>query len=266
MLIIGERINGMFKDVRKAIRERDANVIQQLARAQVEAGAGALDVNVGPASDDPVGAMKWLVETIRQVTGIPLAIDTTKAEAMKAGLQLAGPGSIINSTTGQQEKLDVLLPMAVEHNASIIGLTIDEKGVPRDETGRVEVALKIVATAAEAGLEPDRVYIDAVILPMNCMQENPGHVYKTIRECKMLSDPAPKTVIGLSNVSQGTTKRELVNRTCLVMAIAAGLDAAVADALDTELMDAMITAELLLNKQIYCEDYIVAWHKSHARA
>jgi len=265
MLIIGERINGMFKDVRQAIRDRDASTIQRLAREQVAAGAGALDVNVGPASADAAGAMKWLVETIRQVTKAPLAIDTTKRDAMLAGLELAGPGSVINSTTGQQEKLDVFLPMAVEHGASIIGLTIDEKGVPRDETGRVEIALKIVAAAAEAGIEPDRVYIDAIILPMNCMQENPGHVFKTVRECKMLSDPAPKTVIGLSNVSQGTTKRELVNRICLVMAIAAGLDAAVADALDTELMDAMITAELLLSKQIYCDDYLVAWRKSQAQ-
>lgn len=110
MLVIGERINGMFRDVRRAVKERDAAIIKDLACKQAACGATALDVNVGPAAADAVEAMQWLVETIREVSDLPLAIDTTKPEVMKAGLELAGPGSIINSTTAAPERLGILLP------------------------------------------------------------------------------------------------------------------------------------------------------------
>jgi len=263
MYVIGERINGMFKDVRGAIQERNAEVIRKLAKAQLEAGANALDVNVGPASAEPKETMVWLVKTIRQVTKAPLAIDTTKAEVMEAGLAEAGPGSIINSTTGQAEKLAVFMPLAQKHQASVIGLTIDEKGIPRDAAGRTEIALRIVAAAFENGIEDmQRLFLDPIILPVNVTQVTPRHVMDTLREVHLLSDPAPRTVLGLSNVSQGTALRSLINRTYLVMAIAAGLEAAIMDPLDEELMNAGITAELLLNKQVYCDDYLKAYRSS----
>lgn len=262
MYVIGERINGMFKDVRGAIQECNAEVIQKLARAQMEAGANCLDVNVGPASADPKSTMVWLVKTIRAVSTAPLAIDTTKAEVMEAGLAEAGPGSIVNSTTGQEEKLKVFMPMAAKYNAGIIGLTIDEKGIPRDGAGRTEIALRIVAAAFENGLDIPQLFIDPVILPVNVTQVTPKHVMASLREVHLLSDPAPRTVLGLSNVSQGTMLRSLINRTYLVMAIAAGLEAAILDPLDTELMNAGITAELLLDKQVYCDDYLKAYLSS----
>ncbi len=262
MYVIGERINGMFKDVRAAIQERNAQIIQDLAKRQLQTGANALDVNVGPASADPLDAMLWLVKTIRQVTPAPLAIDTTKPAVMEAGLAEAGPGSIVNSTTGQEEKLAAFLPLAQKYQATVIGLTIDEKGIPRDGTGRTEIALRIVAAAVDNGLEPDRLFIDPVILPVNVTQPTPGHVLSAISEVRLLSDPAPKTVLGLSNVSQGTTQRSLINRTYLVMAVAAGLDAAILDPMDEDLMNGMITSELLLNKQVYCDDYLKAYLSS----
>jgi 5-methyltetrahydrofolate corrinoid/iron sulfur protein methyltransferase len=259
---IGERINGMFTAVRDAIKEQKPEPIQALAREQLGKGARALDVNVGPAVDDAAAAMEWLVKTIREVTEAPLAIDTTKPEVMRRGLELAGPGSIINSTKGQQEQLDIFLPMAVEHDASVVALTIDENGIPRDATGRVEIAMRVVAAAMEKGLPTERVMIDAVILPVNVTQQTPWHVLETIRNVKVLSDPPPKTVLGLSNVSQGTAQRELINRTYLVMCAAAGLDAAIMDVLDTELMDAMITSELLLNRAVYADDFLKAYRAS----
>ncbi len=263
MYAIGERINGMFKAVRGAIREQNPEPIHDLVRRQLAAGANCLDVNVGPAAADPLAAMDWLVTTIREVTKAPLAIDTTKPDVMRKGLELAGPGSIINSTKGQQEQLDIFVPMAVELGASVIALTIDENGIPRDANGRSEIALRVVASAMEHGLEPDRVMIDAVILPVNVTQATPGHVLETIRGVKVLSDPPPKTVLGLSNVSQGTQMRELINRTYLVMALAAGLDAAIVDVLDTNLMDAMITAELLMNRTVYADDFLKAYRASN---
>jgi len=259
MYAIGERINGMFRSVGAAIREKNPETIQELAKRQLAAGADALDVNVGPAAADPLEAMEWLVRTIREVTDAPLAIDTTKPDVMRRGLEVAGPGSIINSTKGQQEQLDIFIPMAAELQASVITLTIDENGVPRDANGRSEIALRAVASAMEHGLEPDRLMVDAVILPANVAQPTAVQVLEAIRSVRLLSDPPPKTVLGLSNVSQGTTQRPLINRTYLVMALACGLDAAILDVLDTEMMDAMITAELLLNRAVYCDDFLRAY-------
>jgi 5-methyltetrahydrofolate corrinoid/iron sulfur protein methyltransferase len=259
MYAIGERINGMFRSVGSAIASENPEPIQQLARAQLAAGASALDVNVGPASADPAAAMEWLVKAIREVTDAPLAIDTTKPDVMARGLELAGPSSIINSSKGQQDQLDIFLPMALKHQASVIVLTIDENGIPRDAAGRSEIALRAVAAAMEHGLDPDRLMIDAVILPANVAQPTAGHVLETIRNIKLLSDPPPRTVLGLSNVSQGSTQRELLNRTYLVMALAAGLDAAILDVLDSPMMDAMITSELLLNRAVYCDDFLRAY-------
>jgi 5-methyltetrahydrofolate corrinoid/iron sulfur protein methyltransferase len=263
VIVIGERINGMFVDVRQAIQQQDPGPIRDLAQRQAAAGAKYLDVNVGPATDDRLGAMKWLVACIREVSDLPVAIDTTKADVMRAGLEAAGGRAMINSTTGEKAKLDVLMPLAAEFSVPIIALTISEQGVPRDANGRAEVALNILAAALEHGVPPENVFVDAVILPVSAQQGNPGHVLETIRQTKLLSDPPPKTVIGLSNVSQNAQYRELINRTALVMAIAAGLDAAIVDCLDEELMDAMITAELLLNQQVYSADFLKAYRASH---
>jgi 5-methyltetrahydrofolate corrinoid/iron sulfur protein methyltransferase len=149
--------------------------------------------------------------------------------------------------------------MAVKYGASLIALTIDEAGIPRDANGRCEIALRTVASALEHGLDVERLMIDAVILPVNVTQPTAGHVLETIRNVKLLSDPAPKTVLGLSNVSQGTQQRPLINRTYLVMALASGLDAAIVDVFDTELMDAMIASELLLDHAVYCDDFLRAY-------
>jgi 5-methyltetrahydrofolate corrinoid/iron sulfur protein methyltransferase len=263
MFIIGERINGMFKDVAAAINKKDKSTIQELAKKQISAGASALDVNVGPSSDKPKEAMEWLVKTIREVTDIALAIDTTKPDVMEAGLELCKAKSIINSVNANEDKIKALFPLAKKYSSSVIGLTMDKSGIPNDAEGRLELAMKIVASAMEYGIEPSQLYIDAVILPVNVAQPHAKEVLKTIRETKMLADPAPKTILGLSNVSQGGLPRlkGLINRTFLTMAISAGLDGAIMDVTDKELTDAAITAELLMEKQLYCDSYLDAYRK-----
>lgn len=261
MLVIGEKINGMYKAVGKAIQEKDKETIQKLARAQVEAGADYLDVNTGPSSANPKEAMEWLVDIIQEVTDTPLCLDTTKPEVMEAGLRKCKGKAMINSTTGQQEKLDTFLPLAAKYNTSIIGLAMDEKGIPRDAAGRAEVALYIVAATMEKGIGLEDLYIDPLALPVNVAQATAGQVLESLRQFKLLSDPPPKTVLGLSNISQGTKDRELINRTYLIMAQSCALDAAILDPLDNDLMEAMITAELLLNQNIYCDAFLKAYRK-----
>lgn len=261
MLVIGERINGMFKDVGKAIANKDKAVIQKLAREQVAQGAGMLDVNVGPAASDALEAMKWLVETIQEATDAPLALDSTKPQVIEEGLKLVKKKAMINSTTADKEKLDVLIPMAKKYEAKLIGLTMDKKGVPRDKNQRSEFAAQIVTACMEAGLNLTDLYLDPIILPVNVAQPQAKEVLESIKEFSLLSDPSPKTVVGLSNVSQGAENRSLINRTFLVMAVASGLEAAIVDPLDKELMDGVITAELLLNKHIYCASFLNAYRK-----
>ena len=261
MFVIGERINGMFNDVRQAIQEQNPAPIQQLAQDQVAAGANALDINVGPASRDKIGAMQWLVEVSREVVDVPLCIDTTNSEVMRAGLEACEGHAIINSTTGEAERMEAVLPLAAEFSCPVIGLTIDAEGVPRDANGRMEIALRLVAACMEQGISTTDLYIDPVILPVNALQQVPQEVLEAIAMCKALSDPPPQTVLGLSNVSQGALYRELLNRIYLVMAVANGLDAAILDPLDDELMEVVITAEVLLNRNVYCDDFIKAYRK-----
>jgi len=262
MLIVGERINGMFQDVRKAIQNKDKNTIQDLAKRQADAGARMLDVNVGPAASDQISAMKWLVETIQQAVDTPLSIDSAKPEVIEAGLKLCKKKALINSTTGEKAKLDALITLACDYKTGLLGLTMDEKGIPNSVQTRVEIGLKILSAATEAGIPTEDIYLDPVVLPVKFGQDQIGIMLQTIRELKLLSDPAPKTICGLSNVSQGCPDRSLVNRTTLVMAIACGLDSAIADPLDKQLMEAMITSELLLNKFIYCDSYLTAYKKA----
>lgn len=259
MLVIGELINGMYKQVAEAIKTQDEQIIQQLAKEQVEAGANALDVNTGPSTEDPLGAMRWLVETIQRVVDVPLALDSTKPKVIEEGLKIVTQRAIINSTTAEEEKLDTILSLALTYNAQIIGLTMDKRGIPRDRVQRSELALKIVSTCMEKGIDLSDLYIDPVVLPVNVAQAQQIEILEAIREFSLLSDPPPKTVVGLSNVSQGAKDRNLINRTFLIMAINNGLSAAILDPLDKELMKALITAELILNRHIYCDSYLEAY-------
>jgi len=261
MIIIGERINGMFKAVNQAIQERDKNAIQDLALKQLAEGADMLDINVGTAAADPPEAMAWLVQTVREVTDAPLSIDNPNLNTMRAGLDACSGAKMINSTTGQEEALDTFLALAKEHNASIVALCIDEKGVPVDVDGRCEIAMRVVAKAMEFDLAVEDLYIDPIVLPVKADQTGPGKVLESIKQFAVLADPAPHIVVGLSNLSQGSVDRKLINRTFLAMAIGAGLDAAILDPLDTELMDASIAAEMLMNRAIYSDSFLKAYRQ-----
>jgi len=263
MFIIGELINGMYKEVGKAIKERDKAVIQKLAKEQLRAGADALDLNCGPASKDQVSDLRWLVETVQEAVEATLSLDSTKPKAIEEALKITRKKAIINSTSADKEKLDLLIPLAVKHKAYLIGLALDKKGVPQDKDGRLELAATIVASCQEHGFPVDELYLDPIVLPVKFAQDQLADVLVSLKEFKIIAEPAPKTVVGLSNVSQGSSERSLLNRTFLVMAAAYGLDAAILDPKDKELMDALITSELVLAKQIYCDSYLEAYRKKY---
>jgi 5-methyltetrahydrofolate corrinoid/iron sulfur protein methyltransferase len=168
---------------------------------------------------------------------------------------------MINSTTGQEAALDRFLPLARQHSAAIVALCIDEKGVPVNVEGRCEIALRVVAKAAECDLAADKLFIDPIVLPVKADQKGPGMVLEAIRQFSVISDPPPHIIVGLSNLSQGAVDRKLINRAFLAMAIGAGLDAAILDPLDTELMDTLIASEMLMNRAIYSDSFLKAYRQ-----
>lgn len=264
MFIIGELLNGMYKKVGEALIKKDAAAIQDLARAQIAAGADALDLNCGPVSRNQLEDMRWLIETVQEVTHKAVVIDSSKPRVIADVIAYAKNGVIINSTTADREKLEVLVPVARDKGCGLIALAMDKKGVPQNKDQRLELAATILAFCQDNNFPFEKLYLDPVVMPVDCAQAQLKEVIETIREFKSLSDPAPQTVVGLSNVSQGMDDRSLVNRVFLIMAQEAGLDAAILDPLDNALMNEMITAELILNKQIYCKAYLEAFRKSKA--
>ena len=200
--------------------------------------------------------MEWLVEKTQEVSELPLCLDSTKYDAIEAGLKLCKNPAMINSVPAEMPKMERVFAMAAEYGAEVIGLTMNEEGIPKDADSRIGFAAELVATADAFGISPDMLYIDPLVLPCNVAQDHGPEVLRTLREIKLISDPAPKTVVGLSNVSQGTKNRELINRTFAVMAMANGLDAGIVDANDDELMAAIASARIILNMDIYCDSYV----------
>ncbi len=266
MIVIGERINGMFTDIGNAIRDKDTKPVIEMAEKQIKHGADVLDINVGTRvpKEERKDVMVWLVNTVREVTDMTLSIDNPALSTMTAGIEAATKKgtAIINSTTGHEEKLPKFMKLAKEFDAGIIGLAIDENGVASTTDAKLEIAVRIIGCAMENEIEMDKIYLDPIILPVKADQAAPSIVIETIHQFKMLSDPSPHIVVGLSNLSQGATERPLINRTFITMAIGAGLDASIHDPLDTALMNEMITAEMLLNKTIYSDAYIKAYFQS----
>jgi 5-methyltetrahydrofolate corrinoid/iron sulfur protein methyltransferase len=267
MIAIGERINGMFKDVKQAIADKDPAPIIDLARRQTAAGAAYLDLNVGTAAADQESTMKWLVETVQAAVPTPVCLDSQKPAVIQAGLAVCDTarGCILNSTPlakkSDPEVLNKYVAMAQASGAKIIALTMDTGGVPQTADRRVEIAAEILTKCLELGLTPERLFIDPIILPVNVpgAQSQPANILAAMDQIQLMSDPPPHLVMGLSNLSQGTAERPLINRVFMAMAIGHGCDAAILDVLDEPLVDLVATAEMLMNKQIYSDSFLKAY-------
>ncbi|MFA6358450.1 MAG: dihydropteroate synthase [Candidatus Omnitrophota bacterium] len=261
MFIIGELINGMYLDMASAITSHDKKAIQKCALEQIAGGADALDISCGPSSNNPLIDMPWLVETIQEVTNKPLCLDSSKYQVIQAGLNVSKNETMINSTTADLEKLEVLVPLAKQYKSKLIGITINKNGIPRDKDQRVELAATIIEYCQKNDFPIEDLYLDPIVLPVNVAQGQMLEILESIREFKILSEPSPKTIIGLSNVSQGSQNHSLINRAFLTMAVAYGLNSAILNPKDNELMDTLITTELILNKNIYCDSYLEAYRR-----
>jgi 5-methyltetrahydrofolate corrinoid/iron sulfur protein methyltransferase len=249
MIIIGEKISIIAKKVREAMTNRDPKPIQELAELQWKAGAQFIDVNIGPAEENGEDLMKWMVESIQEKVRAPLCLDTTNASALEAGLKSHNSEwgkALINSTSNDPERF-VMLELAAKHNAEIIALTIGKGGLPADAEERCEY-----------GVSLEDIYLDPLILQVCTTQDQAMHSIKAVKMFQELNDPPMKTVVGLSNISNGVPKelRSLIDKVYLTLLMYEGLTAAIANPLDKELMHVVKTTDVFLGNTLYAHSYL----------
>jgi cobalamin-dependent methionine synthase I len=252
MKIIGEKINGTRKRVAKAIAERDIDFIKDLAVRQAEAGSTWLDVNAGTHPDREPDDLIWLIETIQPEVEIPLCLDSANPKALAVAIAAVERVPMINSISGEPERLEKILPLVAEHGCDVIALAMDDKKIPETYEKRLEV----IATQA-AGVPDDKVYVDPLVMTVATANQSAVIVCDTIRTIKQKYSEVHFTM-GLSNISFGLPARKQINRTFLTLVMQAGLDSAILDPLDRELGAAIVTTELLLGKDRHCRNYLKA--------
>ncbi len=246
MLVVGENIHIISPRVKKAIKARDSQAIQRLAKAQADHGADLLDLNIGPQKRSGPEVMSWMVNSVQEVVDVGLSFDTTNLAAIETGLKLARKQAMINSTSAEAERLERVPPLAAQYGARLIGLMMGKGGIPITAEERVAVAIeKLLPRAEEVGIPMEDLYLDPLVLTVAGCQEYCPHAIEAVRYVKQGIEPAPMTIAGLSNVSNRVPaeNRSLLNRVYLVMLMAAGIDAVIADPLDDELMETIRVVE-----------------------
>jgi len=237
MILIGEHINIMSKTIGPALKERDPKPIQELAKAETEAGVDYLDLNIGPARKAGDELMEWVVNTVQEVTDKPLSLDTTNLVAMEAGLKVTKNKPLMNSVSLQPDRLEPGLQLAKNYNADMIGLLWGAEGMPRDANERAVLAVDIVYQGNERGIPNENIWIDPIASPVSV---EINQVRACVEFMAMLGEIAPgcKSTVGLSNVSNGTPThlRPWLNRTYMIMLMKYGLYSAIVDAFDTDLI------------------------------
>ncbi len=235
MILIAESINIMSNTIGPAIKERNPKPIQELAKAEAEAGADYLDLNIGPARKAGDELMEWIVNTVQEVTDVPLSLDTTNTAAMEAGLKTCRSRALVNSIAPVRFAEE--LPLVKKYNADMIGLLWGLDGMPRDANERAMTTVDLVYQANQIGIPNESIWIDPIVSPISV---EINQVKACVEFMSMLSDIAPgcKSTVGVSNISNGTPNelRPMLNRTYLIMLMKYGLYSSIVDIFDTEMV------------------------------
>lgn len=255
LLVVGERLNPTGKKkLTAAILEEDLDFLLEQASSQAEDGAEILDVNVGVAGVDEAKTMKLVVQEVQTVTNLPLQIDSSETAAIEAGLRSFNGVAIINSVNGKQSVLDSILPLAQKYGAYVVGLCLDEDGIPQTAEKRVQIAEKIMNEAAKYGIPKHRLIIDCLVLTVSAQQEQAAETLKAVREVR--EKLGLLTLLGVSNVSYGLPDRPLINSTFLAMAAEAGLNLAILNPSDSEVKRTVAAIRVLSGEDVSSATYI----------
>ena len=256
--VVGERINPTGKKrLQQALRDGDSAYPCAQAVAQAEAGAQVLDVNAGLPGIDEAATLEQLVKDLQAITDLPLQLDSSNPEALSRALRIYNGKPIVNSVNGEQKTLDTILPLCKKYGAAVVGLALDEHGIPADAEGRFAIAKRIAAAANAAGIPNEDIYIDCLTLTASAQQEGAVQTLEALTRCK--KELGVRTVLGVSNISFGLPCRGYLNTTFLTMAMAAGLDLAIMNPNTPEMMAAVRAYRVLTSQDKQSSDYVAAY-------
>lgn len=262
MIVIGEKINASSPEIKIIIQERDGTKLLDFARKQVTAGSDYIDLNVGTgvgSREDEILSMEWAIDTIQKEMDIPLCVDSSDPLVLEAALKAReGRPSLINSAKADEGNLEQVVPLAKNYNTPLVALAMDEAGIPKTVKDRIRACEKIAVVCENYGVSLKSVLFDPLVLPISTDIKQGLVTLHTLMEVKK-KFPTAKTVMGLSNISYGMPARTRLDKAFLHMAIFAGLDAAIMDPLDKELMDEVKTADVLIGKDRHCRRYTRAF-------
>ncbi len=257
MQIIGEKINGTRKRVAAAIAERDSDYIKNLAVKQAEAGSHWLDVNAGTHPDREIDDLIWLIEQVQAVTDLPLCLDSANPKALSAAVKVVGKTPMINSISGEPERLKNIVPIVAEHGCQVIALAMDDKTIPETSLERLNIIGSLIEHTRAHGIPDSSVYIDPLAMTIGTNTNSAVIALDTMRQVRQ-GFPDIHLTIGLSNISFGLPARSYINRTFLTLAMQAGLDSAILDPMDADIRAAVLATELVLGRDKHCLNFVRA--------
>jgi len=260
MLIVGERLNTSSDTVASIVAARDAGALVRVAARQREAGAAYIDVNAGTFAAGEGEALAWMVETIQTALDVPLCLDTSNPAAMAAALRVHRGKALCNSVTLEESRLAPVLELVLESGAAVVALCLDDGGLPVGAGEAVAKGLCLVERLLGGGVPPEDIYVDPLVRPIGADPGAGVAALETIRRLQV-EQPGLKTICGLSNISFGLPRRAVVNRAFLVAAMEAGLDAAILDPLDRDLMSLLAATQAVLGRDRYGLAYVRAWRR-----
>lgn len=254
-VIIGERINPTGKKaLARALLNGDLEVLRQEAIRQVEAGAEILEVNVGAAGVDEVAVLPAAVKIVAEVSDLPLSIDSSNPDALAAALEVYEGKALVNSVTGEEHSLEKVLPLIKKYNAAVIGLCMDDNGIPEDVEGRVKIAAQIIARATQMGIPQEDIIIDCLAMTVS---SNSQAAVTTLATLAAVRDQlGNNTVLGASNVSFGLPERKCIHLAFFPMAVQEGLSAIIADPTVQPVRRLMRAADLLMGYDEWATNYL----------
>lgn len=261
MIIIGEKINGTIPSVKKAIQERDEEFIRNLAIKQDQDGANYLDVCASTAPDVEVETLKWLMEIVQKASDKPLCIDSPNPRTIEAVMKYAKRPGLINSISEEGEKCDVIYPLIQGTKWEVIALTCDNNGIPSSVETRIEITKALVEKAKKYNITPDKIHIDPLVIALSTDNESLLKFVETTKAIKELY-PTIKVTSGLSNISFGMPLRKVINQNFLTLAMFGGMDSAILDPSNRDMLATILATEALLGRDKYCRKYSTAYRKN----
>lgn len=258
MIIIGEKINGTLPSTKKAIEEKDDAFIRDLAIRQTAAGADYIDVC---ASTDPsieVTTLKWLIDIVQDAVDTPLCVDSPNPRTIEQALQFVKKPGLINSVSMEGDKCDVIFPLMQGTDWQVVALTCDNHGIPAEAETRVNIAKMLVEKAQKYDITPARIHLDPLVIALSTDNEALLKFTETTKLVKKLY-PAIHITSGLSNISFGMPLRRIVNQVALTLAVAAGMDSAIIDPCNQEMLATLLATEALLGRDKFCRQFSNAY-------